>query len=328
MCNTLLNRIRPAWRPAALAALAVLLLGLAPVPPALAGAGADIHAADQAKNRGDFTSAMQLYNRALRSGELDQKGKASVHFKRGTVFGIIGDRAAMLDDYAKAVALSPDSAYYRLNYGGVLMRQGRYPSAAEQFQAAARLEPESALPVSSLGVLYWEQGESAQAEGYLKKAAEMKPDSGWEREKLATFHLSLGRYQKALEWFQRAAKLEPDSAELPLLQFICASLADKPAPPSFARAAAAADAASWPGPAYLLYEGKLSPSKYLDWLDALGPDQKARLAAAGRYYLAYWRLTRGETDLAVKSFDWLVDNAPLASLSRTAALAELRRRGR
>lgn len=307
---------------------AVVLLVLSAGGPALAAALTDIHAADQAKNRGDYTSAMQLYNRALRSDELDRRGQAGVYFKRGTVFGVIGDRAAMLADYARAVELSPDSAYYRLNYGGVLLRQGQYPQAAEQFQAAARLEPDSVLPVSSLGVLYWEQGDPARAETYLKKAAEMKPGSGWERETLATFHLSLGRYQKALEWFQRAARLEPDSAELPLLLYLSASLAGKPAPKSYDRAAVKADAASWPGPVYLLFEGKLSPGKYLDWLDALDPEQKARLAAAGRYYLAYWRLTRDETDLALKSFAWLADNAPLASLSRTAALAELKRRER
>jgi hypothetical protein len=63
-------------------------------------------------------------------------------------------------------------------------------------------------------------------------------------------------------------------------------------------------------------------------VDKHAPEERARLEVAARYYLAYWRMMRGETGLAKKGFAWLWENAPYTSLSRTAARAELMRRER
>lgn len=287
---------------------------------------ADLKAAEVKKSQGDFTSAMQLYNRAIRSGQLPPIKLSGAHFRRGLTLGAIGDQPAMLEDLAQAVKLNPDNTYFRLGYGSALYQAGEVGMARAQYRAAVDLEPLNPLPVSALGVTFWDQGDYDQAEALLKKAAGLKPSSAWGRDKLGTFYLSLGRFGDAAEAFAAGAKLDPKSAELPLLTFIARALGGRVERGLLAKGAALAGG-QWPAEAYELFMGKTSPERYVQWLgqDKDPAGQERRVAA--RYFLAYFHLWKKQETQARSLFDWLAANTDPTSLSHPAARAELRRRG-
>lgn len=305
-------------------AVAVWLLAAA---PALADALDDIRQADLKKNLGDYTSAMQLYNRAIRAGTLSKIKLSGALFKRAVVFGIIGDSEAMLADMAKAVKLNPDNTYFRLGYGSALYNAGQVDPALAQYRAAADLEPDNALPISALGVVQWDQGQYQEAEKLLQKAAALKPDSAWEQDKLGSFYLSLGRFAEAEKAFAKALSLEPQSAELPLLLYLARAHQGKGNREVIKTAAGRLKAGQWPEPVYRLFLGRSNPAGLLGWLSKSAGNPDGGPQAGGRFFLAHYYMLHKNPQAAIKLLDWLANHAGATSLSRPAARAELRRRG-
>ncbi len=301
-------------------AAGAVVLWLLAATMAVAGPREDIRAADQKKNQGDYTSAMQLYNRAIRSGALDKIKLSGALFKRGLVFGIIGDTQAMLEDLAKAVRLNPNNTYFRLGYGSALYNAGQVEPACRQYQAAAQLEPQNPLPLSALGVVRWDQGQYQRAEELLKKAAALKPTTAWEQDKLGNFYLSLGRFTKAEKAFTTALGLEMPSPELPLLLYLARAYQGTTRRDRLKKAAGRLKPGQWPTPLYRLFLNQITPAEFMRRLT--GDHQ-----ASGRFFLAHYYLLRKQPQAAIKLWQWLAANAGPASLSRSAARAELRRRG-
>lgn len=291
--------------------------------PAMADPLAEVRQADLKVKQGDYTSAIQLFNQAIRSGELSRIKLSGAHFRRGVAFGIIGDTASMKADMAKAVELNGDNAFFRMGYGSALYQDGQVDKALEQYRAAARLEPTNPLPVSAMGVIRWDQGNYEEAEGLLKSAAALKPKSSWEWDKLGSFYLSLGRYGAAKEAFVRARKLAPDSAELALLVFIAKALDGQPQPKALKQQAAKLAPGVWPEPAFGLFLGRLSAKAFQSWLKSAGSEY----LSGGLFFLAQYHFVKEQDAQAVALLKQLAHQGDPTSLSRPAARAELRRRG-
>lgn len=77
---------------------------------------------------------------------------------------------AALDKLNRAAELSPKSALYRYQRGGIYALLGLYPKAAEDFSAALRLEPNYIAPQAALAILVAQSGDAAAAKKLIAAA--------------------------------------------------------------------------------------------------------------------------------------------------------------
>ncbi|HTP28630.1 MAG TPA: tetratricopeptide repeat protein, partial [Anaeromyxobacteraceae bacterium] len=117
------------------------------------------------------------------------------------------DRTLWLD----AVERSPAAPIAHYNLGAALFEEGRYDSAATQFEAAVRLEP-SPIAWVSLGNAYREAGRPENAIPAFRAALSMDPRLEGAYDGLGLAYVELGRPDAALEPLRAAVALAPGSA--------------------------------------------------------------------------------------------------------------------
>jgi tetratricopeptide (TPR) repeat protein len=209
------------------------------------------------RHRGDYEGAIDAERRAttLRPAnpsywrdlaQADQS--AAVHAKAGAAETVQLWRKAA-NDYAQAVALDPDNAALRDQYGVALSEAGRNEDAAAQFARADALRPAGERPTDVAlfhrGLAEWQLGHTEQATelfrragaGYpehaqtlawqglaalrnrdprsaiapLERAAQLDPTSVATHLDLAAAYVQTGQPAKALPEYQRVVELAPNS---------------------------------------------------------------------------------------------------------------------
>lgn len=91
-------------------------------------------------------------------------------------------------DFTAAVKSHPDSLDLRLNFGQLLLEQGSFDQAAEQFETAVQLDPKSTLAETGLGLALFRQGTDKsinQALAHFRRAVELLPEDPVAKENLA-----------------------------------------------------------------------------------------------------------------------------------------------
>lgn len=78
--------------------------------------------------------------------------------------------------FARAVALIPDRAEIRSDYGTALSVQGKYDDALTQLNEAIRLDPTTPEAYNALGLVFLGQDKKDQAIAQFQKALELRPD--------------------------------------------------------------------------------------------------------------------------------------------------------
>ena len=124
-----------------LTSLLALTLTLAMALPLQADVESDVEAAATAAEAGDFETSLTLLNRIIDSGELPPERHAVMLQNRGVIFQILDDPQTALDDFNRAIALSPTYTDALYNRGITFMALGRPADAANDFSAVIREEP-------------------------------------------------------------------------------------------------------------------------------------------------------------------------------------------
>ena len=102
---------------------------------------------------------------------------AARHFEAAGALVEAGDLEGAAREFRACVAVAPDTAPARYNYGGVLRRLGRAEEAIEQLEAARTLTPEDPDVWVELGLAYRAVGRNAEAVAAFRRAIALNPDS-------------------------------------------------------------------------------------------------------------------------------------------------------
>jgi len=96
-----------------------------------------------------------------------------------------GDVLGAMENYRKAIALSPETGLAHLDLGIALMQLGRWPEAAGEFRIAVQLLPKMAEPHQGLGQALVMVGKPDEAIDQFHQALAIQPDNADTRTNLA-----------------------------------------------------------------------------------------------------------------------------------------------
>ena len=130
---------------------------------------------DEAARYAREAVAISPGNAELRKNENDIE--TALHFEKAGAFVESGDLEGAAREYDALVALSPEAAAARFNYGGVLRRLGRSDAAIEQLEAARKLVPDDPDVWVELGLSYAAAGRRSEAIDALRRAIALNPET-------------------------------------------------------------------------------------------------------------------------------------------------------
>jgi tetratricopeptide (TPR) repeat protein len=114
-----------------------------------------------------------------------------------------------VDEFAKAVALAPDSFRERLNYGLALLHAGNLDGAIEQLKIAQKLEPAMPHTWFNLGIAYKRAGRAGEAIEQFERMVKLVPDEAISHYNLGLLYSRQERNADALRELEEAARLNP-----------------------------------------------------------------------------------------------------------------------
>ncbi|MBM3573989.1 MAG: tetratricopeptide repeat protein, partial [Alphaproteobacteria bacterium] len=168
---------------------------------------------------------------------------------------------AAIADAARAAAIAPAVAAYRMSLGNALKAGGRAQEAAARFAEAARLEPERIEPrfnlantlyalgqwdvaqrayraiialdpgidgaYVNLGAMLMAAGQPAQAAQTLRQAGTLNANHAGAANNLGNALQALGQAEQALAAYRRASDLAPDDIVIRRNQILCMNLSEQ-----------------------------------------------------------------------------------------------------
>jgi tetratricopeptide (TPR) repeat protein len=171
--------------------------------PALVGLGrVALLARDEDKARGFLDEALSLEPRHAEALTL-----------RGLLHERLGERAAALELYHRAVEADPGAADTRLYFGRALLEEGKLSAAEVQLQAVLHLRPDDPLGYHLLGCVFLSGGRRADAALRFARATEIDPEFADAYEALGEQLIELGRKDEAARVLRQGVRrLEEASA--------------------------------------------------------------------------------------------------------------------
>ena len=173
--------------PALIRALCVffaILIMAAPVKNAIADALKDAETGEKAHQAGDLNKAIELYTKAIDSGELSRADLAGIYNNRGQARRIKGDLDAALSDHNQALAINP-KFYLAYNSRGIVWeKKGDLKRALADFNKAIELSPDYPSAYYNRSGLYERMGRLDDALADIKRFIQLAPDHPWGKNRL------------------------------------------------------------------------------------------------------------------------------------------------
>jgi tetratricopeptide (TPR) repeat protein len=124
-----------------------------------------------------------------------------------------GQLAAALPEWAKAIAMSPEDARARNNYGQTLARAGKTTDAIAQLQKAVLIKPHYPEAHNNLAIALAGAGRSSEAIDHYRQALEDNPGYAEARNNLGRALLEEHHLPEAIEQLEDAVAINPEYAE-------------------------------------------------------------------------------------------------------------------
>jgi len=196
--------------------------------------------ADLARERGEFETAAELYERILRTAD-------SLPAAAGLGIALLelGRPAQAVPFLFRAATPQCDDAKVFVSLGRCYVNLGRFDEAIGAFERAIQIDPESARVRLFLAYALSVQNNILEAETQLQKAIELDPTFAAAHDLLAFLLPKLGRFEEAKEHARAASNLEPSSAAYGF-RFVNAGRVEEADRPAIDRLASLASSASLP----------------------------------------------------------------------------------
>ncbi len=117
-----------------------------------------------------------------------------------------------VDTFRKALALAPDSARERLNYGLALLRNGNVDEGRAELKKVQKQDPSIPHTWFNLGILYKKDDDIKDALSQLLHMEELVPDEPVTHYNVGTLYKQTGNTAGALSEFETAARLDSNFA--------------------------------------------------------------------------------------------------------------------
>ena len=157
-----------------------------------------------AMQRGLAEKATQLYTEALADTGLPNVRRATLHNDRGVAFAKLNQSRVAIDDFNKAVQLTPENASVYNNRGNVLLSIGFANEAIKDFDRAVLLAPGYSAAFSNRANAHAKLGENDAAIRDFSNAIRLTPQNAAALTGRGRLHLTQNRPHAALRDFSRA----------------------------------------------------------------------------------------------------------------------------
>ncbi len=117
-----------------------------------------------------------------------------------------------VEEFRQALALNPNAARERLNYGLALLRAGATKEGVAELEAARRLDPKLPHPYFNLGVVFKKEGDFARSVQEFQQMIRLVPEEPVSHYNLGALLKLEGKTDQAIAEFQTAARLDPTLA--------------------------------------------------------------------------------------------------------------------
>src|SRR5713226_2228649 len=117
-----------------------------------------------------------------------------------------------VDEFKKALALAPNSARERLNYGLALLRAAKTKEGIAELEKAQKQDPKIPHTWFNLGIVYKKDSEYDKAIQQLERMTQLAPDEPKSHYNLAVLYKLNNKLDAALKEFELSAKLDPTLA--------------------------------------------------------------------------------------------------------------------
>lgn len=122
---------------------------------------------------GDYARAVSEFEAALPDAR-DDRARATLHNKCGVAFVGLGDPAAALEAFARALDCDERCAPALANLGNLLFEDGHPVDALAYYEAATRADPDYPLAYRNLGVALKALGRRSEAVRALRTASRLE----------------------------------------------------------------------------------------------------------------------------------------------------------
>ncbi len=117
-----------------------------------------------------------------------------------------------VEEFRKALALAPNSARERLNYGLALLRAGKTAEGIAELRKVQKQDPSIPHTWFNLGIAYKKAGEQEDAIQQFEQIVKLVPDEPISHYNLGSLYRLAGRTDDAIREFRTASKLDPTLA--------------------------------------------------------------------------------------------------------------------
>ena len=134
--------------------------------------------------QGEHETAIQLYTRAILSGDLSPQYLSIVYRYRADAYAALGDRNHAIEDYDTGIRLNSTDAETFYKRATLYHKSGKHERAVADYSAAIDINPGYGEAFRSRGLSYDELGKAGQAREDFEKAGALIPDDPVVKEKL------------------------------------------------------------------------------------------------------------------------------------------------
>lgn len=165
--------------------------------------------ADNLRQAGDLSSAVQAYRDAIR---LNPSCSVGYH-KLGEIFASLNDLDTALVFFNAAVTLHATAPETHNNLAEIYLSQNRLDMAAAHLQQATALCPQRPSYHVHLGSVLLAQAKPAEAEASIRRALELAPNNAEAHANLGYLQSQQLRLKEAEESYRRALSFSPSLAQ-------------------------------------------------------------------------------------------------------------------
>lgn len=155
--------------------------------------------------------ALSACTALIASGQLSGDDLVKVLNNRGLAYSNKAGYDQAIQDFDRALTLSPDTVEALNNRGLAFEQKGDFDRAVEDYDRAIRLQPGYAHAFNNRGLLYAERkGDHNHAIQDFNQAIRLRPDYAEAFSNRAHSYYATGNYDRAIQDYGEAIKLEPN----------------------------------------------------------------------------------------------------------------------
>jgi len=159
--------------------------------------------------KGDYNTSLQDFNKAIELSPND----ASAYGNRGVTYQMLGKYYEAIVDYNKAIELNPKYAEAYINRGDSYDNLGKYYEAIDDYNKAIELNPNIAEAYINRGAAYIKLGKYYEAIDDYNKTIELNPEYAEAYFNRGAAYQKLGKYYEAIDDYNKAIVIDPKYAD-------------------------------------------------------------------------------------------------------------------